>query len=729
MRLRAGSHWLFPLMLATAVIMGPLLSAGCGGGSSSAPPRPTATPTPTGSSTPTPTPTATPTAPQTLIGSVLWAPRSRQTNDSGQVNGPSSALSVTFTVRGAASGGGDIVFGGDRDPKLGSGGTQLYNSGSQKALPGNYPVNVRFFSLTGGQGTLVGTADTPATILADGSLTAKFTTITTITAVDIPADQVLTIGQTKVLNSVTGENALLYTPKDENGNVVAITPGSAILTLVNVDSTVPGQPSASVQGDSITGLAPRRATIRVTIDYKDSPETAVLVRSNAQIAVSPNAANLSLLESQTFTATVSNDNPTVGGVTWSVLEGDTNGTIDQNGVFKSTRNEGTFTVRALSKYDPNVFKDIKVTVASAVAVTITPSEAQNVSFKGGQVKFSATVARVPEGEDSGVTWSVNGGDVNGTITADGLYTSGAKTGTFTVRATSNFDNRKSATVQINVASLVRIDVAPNPATVSIKDKLQFAATVTGVPGGQDNGVTWSVEGGAVNGSIDQTGLYTSTANATPDGKPIFVIVTSKFDPDYSVRIPVTVQDLVQIVVTPNPATVAFRTAQIFTAQVTGVPTGADLGVTWTVADTTLGTIDANTGVFTAKGKTGTTTITATGKFSGKKGTAAVTVASPLTGITIDPDGTRDNPVKLPINAQRQFTAIVAGVPAGQDAGVTWSIVSPGTGTITQSGVYTAPAVRQDALVEIRAVSKYDPTFAAKSVFVKIESGNIDVIVN
>ena len=52
----------------------------------------------------------------------------------------------------------------------------------------------------------------------------------------------------------------------------------------------------------------------------------------------------------------------------------------------------------------------------------------------------------------------------------------------------------------------------------------------------------------------------------------------------------------------------------------------------------------------------------------------------------------------------------------------------GGGTITQSGVYTAPGARQDALVQIRAVSKYDPTFPVKVVFVKIESGNIDVIV-
>ena len=494
MRLRAGSHWLFPLMLATAVILGPLLSAGCGGGSSSAPPRPTGTPTPTGSATPTPTPTATPVSPQALIGRVIWAPRARQQTTTDQVNGPSSALSVAFTVRGAASGGGDISFGGDRAPDKGSGGTQDYNSGSQRALPGSYPVNVRFFSLAGGQGTLVGTADTIATVLADGSLSATFSTFTTITAVEVPANQTLNIGETKVLNSVNGANTLLYTPKDEKGNVVAITPGSAILTLIKTDSTVPGQVSAAIQGDSITGKAPQRATVRVTIDYKDSPETAVFIHSNAQVTISPDAANISLLESQTFTAAVANDNAITNGVTWSVLEGDTAGTIDQNGVFKATRNEGTFTIRAVSKYDPNVFTDRKITVASAVAVTIDPSAPQTVSFKGGQFKFNASVARVPQGEDDGVTWSVDGGDANGTITSDGLYTAPAASGTFTVRATSKFDTSKSATVQVKVQSLVNIALsAPNPlpATVPLKTTVNFAATVTGAVGG-DTSVDWAV---------------------------------------------------------------------------------------------------------------------------------------------------------------------------------------------------------------------------------------------
>ena len=145
-------------------------------------------------------------------------------------------------------------------------------------------------------------------------------------------------------------------------------------------------------------------------------------------------------------------------------------------------------------------------------------------------------------------------------------------------------------------------MTPNPATVSIKDKVQFLIQVNGTPAGQDAGVVWSVPAGS-GASIDQNGLLTTPTNPTPANQPIIVTVTSKYYPAYSVQIPVTVQDNSAVIVTPNPASVAFRTTQKFTAEVTGLPTGGVSTVKWSVNDTSIGTIDAS-GNFTAKGKKG-----------------------------------------------------------------------------------------------------------------------------
>ena len=811
-------------MLATAVILGPLLSAGCGGGSSSSPftPRPTATPTGGSTATPTPTPTPTAAAPVQVTAKVLWAARSRQEPATNQVAGPSSALSASFTLTGANSGGGgDITFAGDRDPKFGSGGQQTFSSAPQTARPGIYPLLVRFYANNGQQGALVGTAAASATVQADGSIATVISTSTTITAVDVAPNQTLAVGETKTLSFTQGNNVFIYSPKDKDGNIVAVTPGSATLVLVKSDSTVPGQASAAVQGDSITGLNPQRATVRVTIDYKESPETAILVRSNAVITATPANADISLLESQTFTATVQNDNPTVSGVIWSVLQGDTAGTIDANGVFKATRLEGTFTVRATSKYDPNVFTDLPVTVGSKVVVAITPSAPAPVSIGGGQQKFDATVARVPAGEDAGVTWSVQESN-GGSITADGLYTAPATPGDYTIVATSKFDERKSASVKVKVQSNVGIAITPNNPTISIKDKVNFQANVTGVPVGGDTGVTWSIaETGSDFGSIDpNSGAYTAPAKPTtltivatskffpltkatvtvtvvsnikvtvpsatatmsikdkrtfqatvtggPTGFDASVtwaikndngkqgtinpntgeysspaspaVVTlqafSKFDPSAApAEIVVTVDSFVTVTITPDslPVPLSLKGVQAFVATVANVPTGGDTGVIWTrepgagvPAGTDIGTINAN-GVYTAPPivplKEGITIrVTATSKFDPtRKATVEFLVKSNV-AVTVLPD---NKPTRLPIGAQRQFTANVTGVPTGGDTGVTWSKVR-GVGNITSGGVYLAPGVKGTATIQ--ATSKYDPN-AVYTVDISVESGDVDIKVN
>ena len=716
MRLRAGSHWLYPLMLATAVILGPLLSGGCGGSSSSSPFTPTPTSTPTGGPTGTPTPTPTPTVapPAAVTTKVLWAPRSRQQPGVDQVNGPSSALSVSFTLVGANAGS-DVVWGGDRDPKFGSGGVQAFTS-SQTVRPGIYPLVVRFFGNNGQQNPLVGTAAASATVQVDGTISTTISTFTTITSVEVAPNQTLGINETKTLSFTAGNNVLLYSPKDKDGNIVAITPGSATLVLVKSDSTVPGQPSAAVQADSLTGLAPQRATVRVQVDYKESPETAVLIRSNVTLAVSPPNATLSLLEGQTFTATLQNDNPTVGGVTWSVLQGDTAGTIDANGVFKATRLEGNFTIRATSKFDPNVFVDTPVTVASQVAVTVSPANPAPISFNGGQQKFTATVSRVPADQDAGVTWSVKE-STGGTISADGLYIAPAQTGVYTIVATSNFDTRKTAEIKVTVSSLATVTITsavPDP--LSIKSTLQFTAKVDGIPGGGDPGVTWSVvEPGG--GTISATGLYTSPA--TPGDYTI--VARSKFDTTKTAQAVVKVRSSVGVTVTPNPATISIKDKVTFNATVTGVPTGGDTTVTWSIKETggDFGSIDANTGVYTAPAKAvPSLTILATSKFDPNvKGSAAVSVQS-FVVVKVPADT-----ASISIKDKRTFTATVEGVPAGGDTGVTWSIQN-NTGNLgsidPNTGVYTSPATPVTPVV-LLATSKFDPNAAPGKITVTVAS--------
>jgi hypothetical protein len=90
-----------------------------------------------------------------------------------------------------------------------------------------------------------------------------------------------------------------------------------------------------------------------------------------------------------------------------------------------------------------------------IAVLLAPQCVDN--FSPGQTQqFNACIfvdnVRQPGFENSSVTWSVLGGDVNGTITQDGFYTAPntnpPPSATVTIIATSNEDNQKQGQAMV-----------------------------------------------------------------------------------------------------------------------------------------------------------------------------------------------------------------------------------------------------------------------------------------
>src|SRR4029077_14565466 len=85
-------------------------------------------------------------------------------------------------------------------------------------------------------------------------------------------------------------------------------------------------------------------------------------------------------------------------------------------------------------------------------------------------------------------------------------------------------------------AIVTISVAPTAASVAVGNTQQFTATVTGT---SNTAVTWSVAGGAANGTISSSGLY--TAPATPPNPPqVTATATSQADSTKSASATVTV---------------------------------------------------------------------------------------------------------------------------------------------------------------------------------------------
>src|SRR6185436_15336475 len=121
-----------------------------------------------------------------------------------------------------------------------------------------------------------------------------------------------------------------------------------------------------------------------------------------------------------------------------------------------------------------------------------------------------------------------------------------------------------------------------------------------------------------------------------------------------------------IVLTPSEATVEPLGSITFVAT---APAGVTLG--WAVQESGGGSIDLS-GRYTAPDV--------------DQGTFHV-----LAFEVNDPSRSGSATAQVQRGGTTQFTAEVSGVPAGQPAGVLWSVVEQGGGTVDGNGVYTAPA--------------------------------------
>ena len=144
------------------------------------------------------------------------------------------------------------------------------------------------------------------------------------------------------------------------------------------------------------------------------------------VTVSPSIASVVIGGQQQFTANQS--------VTWSVTGGN-NGTINaSSGLYTAPGvipSPPSVTVTATSSVAGASPGSATVTITnSAVTVTVSPASANVFADEAGNTwAASATqqqfTAAVNNGTSQNVTWAVTGGSANGTIDANGLYTSPA----------------------------------------------------------------------------------------------------------------------------------------------------------------------------------------------------------------------------------------------------------------------------------------------------------------
>ena len=221
-----------------------------------------------------------------------------------------------------------------------------------------------------------------------------------------------------------------------------------------------------------------------------------------QVDLSPKEAAVEGGAAQQFTAKVTG--AADPAVTWTVQETVASGAIDRDGVYHATSSPGTYHVVATSNADPTASASAAVTVSwPLVQVAVSPAS----TTVSAQVATDF-VATVTGSADGTVIWSVQEGASGGTIDAGGHYTAPSAPGTYHVVATSNANptvsTRASVTVKV-ILPTVTISVSPSSATMNPQASTTFIATMTG---SADAVVIWSVQEGALGGTIDAAGHYT-----------------------------------------------------------------------------------------------------------------------------------------------------------------------------------------------------------------------------
>jgi hypothetical protein len=364
---------------------------------------------------------------------------------------------------------------------------------------------------------------------------------------------------------------------------------------------------------------------------------------------------------QQFDATVTGNLNTL--VTWST----DGGSVNVNGLYTAPGTPGTYHVTATSVADPSASDTVEVVVLQLVQSGMAVSPPFATIEVNSLQQFTAVFLNLAPG----ATWVVEeaGG---GEIDADGLYTAPNVPGVYHVTATSTADPTVSATAEITVIPEVGVSVSPGAISMTTGTQQQFVATVTGTA---NTAVTWSASGGTINSN----GLY--TAPGTPG--TYYVTATSVADPSKSdtVEVVVTSPPLVTgITITPSSVILEFGQTQQFSA----ILVNLNPGVTWSVDEGSAGGTITSTGLYTAPGTVGTFHVTVTSTDDPtKSSTATVTVVPPIV-VFLTPKA-----VHLDPGESFQFRAHAQG--STMPDAIDWYVVEPNGGTITDTGLYTAPA--------------------------------------
>ena len=404
---------------------------------------------------------------------------------------------------------------------------------SAGVLPANVTNRTVTWSIINGTGAASINAAGRITAIGNGTVTARasandgsgisgsivvtiFNQITSVTAI--------TISGAGGANTITMDNGSLQmsasiTPVTATDKSVtwSIVNGSGVAGINNsglVTAFDNGTVTVHATANDGTGVVGSRV---ITISNQAGPVTSIIVTgSGGGNTITTDNGSLQL------TAAVLPANATVKTVTWSIINGTGQASINSTGLLSAIDN-GSVTARATANDGSGVYGTLVVQISNQIVpvnsiILIGESGASAIITDNGTLQLSAQV--LPSNAvDKSVVWSIVDGTGQATINPTGLVTA-VYNGTVTARAASKDGSGVYGALIITISNqiipLTAISVTGSDGETTINTdngSLQLNAIVLPA-NATDLTVRWSIVNITGNAFISTTGLVTATDNGT-----------------------------------------------------------------------------------------------------------------------------------------------------------------------------------------------------------------------
>lgn len=241
----------------------------------------------------------------------------------------------------------------------------------------------------------------------------------------------------------------------------------------------------------------------ITVEETNIPVSSITIDGPTSVSIG---------SSITLNATISPNNASNTGITWSVTNGTGSATINPSTGELTGVTVGSVTVIASAQDGTGKTASYSVTVTPALVTMITISGNSSVNV-GSTAQYTAAITPI-NATNKTVTWTVVSGTGSATINSSTGVLTGVSIGSVTVIASAQDGSGKTASYSVTIASIpvTSVSVSPTSAALSTGSTQQLIATVYPTTATNKN-VTWSSNNTSV-ATVSNTGVVTAKSSGT-----------------------------------------------------------------------------------------------------------------------------------------------------------------------------------------------------------------------